>query len=64
MARKLTYDRAYNELEKIFNEIEGNDVPLEQLAKRIGRANELVQYCKEKLRDIEYDVDNMIDEEE
>ena len=64
MPRKLTYDKAYDELENIFNEIESHEVPLEKLAQKIGRANELVKFCKEKLRDIEYDVDSMIDEEE
>ena len=61
--KKLTYDSAYKELSKIFEKIEQDAIPLEALGKNVARANELVQFCKTRLRDIESEVDGLMEEE-
>lgn len=46
----LTYETAYTELSKIVKDIEQENVPLDELAQKITRANELIDFCKERLR--------------
>jgi exodeoxyribonuclease VII small subunit len=49
----LTYEAAYKELSIIVKDIEQENVPLDELTKKIERANELINFCKEKLRQTE-----------
>jgi len=56
MAKSLTYKEAFEELNEIAQSLENDELEIDTLAKKIKRANELVQFCKEKLRGIEEDV--------
>ena len=56
MAKSLTYKDAFEELNEIAQSLETDELEIDTLAKKIKRANELVQFCKEKLRGIEEDV--------
>lgn len=47
---KITYESAFKELNDIVRDIEHESVPLDELTKKIERANELIAYCKDKLR--------------
>ena len=49
MAEKITYDKAKEELEKILEELESGEVGIDQLAKLVKRANELIKLGKDKL---------------
>ena len=49
----LTYESAYKELSSIVKDIEQENVPLDELTKKIERANILIAYCKERLRQTE-----------
>jgi exodeoxyribonuclease VII small subunit len=49
----LTFDKAYSELEKIIKQIEGESIPLDDLAEKVREAKELIRFCEEKLRGIE-----------
>jgi exodeoxyribonuclease VII small subunit len=49
----LTFDTAYTELEKIIRLIEGENVPLDELAAKVKEAKELIRFCEDKLRGIE-----------
>jgi exodeoxyribonuclease VII small subunit len=53
MRNKLTYQKAYNELTKLVEEIEDETMQLDTLAEKIKQANELIKYCEKKLRSIE-----------
>ena len=57
---KLTYDRALSELREIMEELQSDDVGLDELSSRIKRASFLVNYCKEKLRSVENELENML----
>ncbi len=57
---EITYDQAFAELQQILREIE-EDTSIDQLAERIKRSNFLVNYCKEKLRNVEAEVKSMLD---
>ena len=49
----LTFDTAYTELEKIIRLIEGENIPLDELAEKVKEAKELIKFCEDKLRGIE-----------
>jgi exodeoxyribonuclease VII small subunit len=51
--KKQTFDSAYANLEKIIREIEGESVPLDELATKVKQAKEYIRFCEEKLRGIE-----------
>lgn len=57
---ELTYDQAFAELQQILREIE-DDASIDQLTERIKRSNFLVNYCKEKLRNVEAEVKSMME---
>lgn len=53
---QLTYNEAFAQLERLVHEVEDKDIQLDALAGKIERANELIQFCEQKLRVIEEDV--------
>jgi len=58
MAKSISYKDAFEELNNIAQSLENDELEIDTLAKKIKRANELVKYCKEKLRAIEEDVNS------
>ena len=56
----LTYEAAFEELQKISNEIESESVSVDVLADRVKKASELIAFCQSKLRDTETEVSNII----
>lgn len=50
--KDLGYDKAMEELKTILNQIE-NDHSIDKLIDRVSRSKELIQYCKDKLRNVE-----------
>ena len=64
MARKkLTYELAYEELQNILHAIQSDEVALDTLAKQLKRAKELIAFCKEQLRAVEEDLEDVLEEE-
>ena len=53
MKEKLTYQKAYDELAKIVEEIEEGKVQLDTLSDKITRAIELIGFCQSRLRSAE-----------
>lgn len=56
MKSLMTFDKAYNDLMKIVEQIEGDNIQLDTLAEKVNQANELIRYCESKLRNIEKDL--------
>ncbi len=54
--KKETYSEAYSKLEKLVAQIESDDIQLDTLANKVKQANELIEFCEEKLRAIEREV--------
>jgi len=57
MKTKLTFDNAFSKLEKLVEQIEDENIQLDELAKKVKEANELIKYCETKLRTIVADID-------
>ncbi len=58
---KLNYELAFKELNSIVKDIEQDNVQLDELSTKIVRANELIAFCKEKLRKTEYEYQKAIE---
>lgn len=60
MSQELTYETAYNELQLIAAEIENEAVSVDLLAEKVKRAAILIEFCQQKLRATETEVNNII----
>lgn len=56
----LTYEIAYEELKTIADEIENESVPVDILAEKVKRASMLIEFCQQKLRSTEAEVNKII----
>jgi exodeoxyribonuclease VII small subunit len=59
MTKKLTYADAMAEIEEIINKIENDEFTVDDLAEKVKRISFLIQYCKDKLRSTEEELDNI-----
>lgn len=57
---KLTYTSAITELERIVAEIESGETDVDVLTKKVKRASELIQFCKDRLRNTQREVENTL----
>ncbi|MEQ8712878.1 MAG: exodeoxyribonuclease VII small subunit [Cyclobacteriaceae bacterium] len=65
MAKKtLSYSSALAELQEIMEKIDNNDVDIDDLSKLVKRANELTQFCEAKLKKVEQELENTINEKD
>ncbi len=65
MTKKPTdYDKAMLQLEKLVERIQQGQMGLEEMRGEVKAALELIKLCRTKLRDIETDLDELLDEEE
>lgn len=55
----LSYEAAYAELQQILVELQSDAVGLDDLAARISRANTLIRYCRERLRTITSEIEQL-----
>lgn len=60
MEPDLTYDKAYQELKSISQQIENESITVDVLAQKVKRAAELIDFCQKKLKDTESEVDKII----
>lgn len=57
----LTYKEAITEIDEIMAKLERDDIDVDELSKDVSRAAFLIKYCKDKLRNTEEEVNNIID---
>ncbi len=63
MSKKtLNYQSAMEELQTIVAQLEANAIGIDELSEKVKRAAELVQFCQQKLRTTEKEMDNLFDE--
>jgi len=55
----LTYKSAQAELQQIVQALQAETLPIDQLATAIARANDLIRFCRERLRAIEEEVSKL-----
>tara|TARA_B110000438_G_C15784910_1_gene637972 strand:- start:894 stop:1121 length:228 start_codon:yes stop_codon:yes gene_type:complete len=59
--KNLTYKKALEELEKILLGLESDEVDVDELAKKVSRANILLKHCQERLTTAQLEVETIID---
>jgi exodeoxyribonuclease VII small subunit len=61
MSKKNTssYDEALQELQTIVQQLQENKIPVDELSAKIKRAAHLINYCQNKLRSTEEDIQNL-----
>lgn len=65
MKKKPTdYDKAMAQLESLVDRIQQGQMGLEEMRGEVKAALELIKLCRGKLRDIESDLDAILQEEE
>lgn len=60
MEEKLTYEAALAELTAISKEIESETISVDELASKVKRASELIEFCQAKLKNTEEEVNKII----
>ena len=58
-----SYQKAYDELQTIVTQLQKDEIGLDDLSKSVKRAGVLIQSCKEKLRNVELEIDQLFDKE-
>ncbi len=61
-SKKLSYQEAYNQLQKICERIKEELIPIEQLPSEIQKAKQLVRYCHDLLRKVELELSDSEEE--
>ena len=57
----MTYEKAVKRLEEIVKQIEGGEMDIDSLTANLKEAKALVEYCKEKLTNVEAEVKKCLD---
>ena len=64
MTKKQTdYDKAMLQLEQLVQRIQQGELGLEEMRGEVKAALELIKICRAKLRDIETDLEELLEEE-
>jgi len=56
----LTYENALARIEEIINKIETAELNVDELAKHVKEASELLKFCKSKLFETEQEIENIL----
>jgi len=59
--KPVKYSEAIEEVERIINQIESNELDIDELTEKIRRASELLKFCKQKLHFTEEEIQKIID---
>jgi exodeoxyribonuclease VII small subunit len=59
-SEELSYELAFHELQNIIASIENDGVGIDELALKVKRAGELVQFCRVKLRAAEKEINTLV----
>lgn len=61
-APEVSFSETLAELEQILGRIERDDVDLDRLAAELGRAAELLEVCRRKIRKAELEVSHIVEQ--
>jgi exodeoxyribonuclease VII small subunit len=60
---QFSYEAAQQELQTIVQQLQEGSISMDELAERARRAAELIRLCRERLRDLETELDNLFPED-
>ena len=59
--KKITFEKAYEELQGILNQLQEETISIDDLAQKTRRAAELIKYCQTILRNTEEALEDILD---
>ena len=59
MAKKVSFDKAFEELQAIISKLQNDDASIDTLSEQLKKAKSLVDVCKSKLREVEADIESI-----
>lgn len=60
MSEKMSYTEAFEELQRLVNDIESGEISVDLLAEKVKRAATLIKICRQKLTTTEADVNQIL----
>jgi exodeoxyribonuclease VII small subunit len=64
MKDSLTYEEALAQLQDIVKKLENKEIQIDDLATTVSRANELVEFCQNKLQQTETEIQKIMKKSE
>ena len=64
MEKKIKYEEAVREIERIVRQMENDELDLDSLAGQLKRAQELLKLCRDKLTKTESDINAVLNPED
>lgn len=61
--RKPTYEKSISRLEEILQQIENQDIGIDELSDKIKEANEIIEFCRTKLKTTESEINQLLNKE-
>ncbi len=55
----MTYESALKELQEVIEDLRNEMVSVDEMTEKVKRAKELIDFCKNKLRDVGEDLDGL-----
>lgn len=59
----MKYEEAMKKLETIVSDIEENKLDIDMISEKLKEAQELIQFCKDKLYQTDQDIQRLLSEE-
>jgi exodeoxyribonuclease VII small subunit len=56
----LNYETAMSELQSIVSALQNDEIGVDDLSEKVKRATELIRFCREKLRKVEEDMEDVL----
>jgi len=56
----MKFSEAFEELQTLVKAMEQGEISIDELAEKVKRANELVEVCKMKLRNVEKEINEVL----
>ena len=62
MNRQMKYEEAIGQLEKIVRQMENNELDVDQLSEQLKKAQQLIQFCRDKLTKTDEEIRQILEE--
>ena len=62
MNRQMKYEEAIGQLEKIVRQMENNELDVDQLSEQLKKAQQLIQFCRDKLTRTDEEIRQILEE--
>lgn len=62
MQEELTYEQAIGRAEELVAQIEKSELPLDQIADKLQEANKLLEFCRNRLYEVEKSCESLLND--